>query len=151
MKHPYFNQYKYTYLEWNDADSIHEITLLWQSQVEFIKTEQTFLAELLTDHTLQLLAETGFDFSKHLATELRDFQKEIPKLLERIQNHRNDLEVLVDKRDQFQAERAFQDAHLLLELKMGDYLEKYKLLKEEIFKTMKTIFAKSKEKQIPQK
>ncbi len=151
MKHPYYNQYKYNYLEWNDADSIHKVTLLWQSQIEFIKTEQAFLAELLTDHTLQLLAQTGLEYSRHLALELAAFEKEVPKLSKRIQNHHNDLEVLIDKKDEFQAERAFQDAHLLLKLKMGEYLEKYKLLKEEIFKTMKTIFAKSKEKQIPQK
>lgn len=148
MKHPFFNQYKFRYLEWNDAQAIHDVTILWQSQIEFVKDEQAFLGELLTEHTLQLLSETGYEYAKHLAVELDKLEKEIPKLVKRLNTHRNEIVVLMDEKDEFQQERAFQDAHLLLEIKMGDYLEKYKLLKEEIFKTMKMIFAKSKEKRI---
>lgn len=148
MKHPYFNQYKFRYLEWNDAQTIHEVTLLWQSQIEFARDEQAFLGELLTEHTLELLSETGFEHARHLAIQLDLFQKEIPKLLKRLNTHRNEVEVLIDGNDEFLKERTFQDAHLLLEIKMGDYLEKYNILKEDIFRTMKNVFAKSKEKRI---
>ncbi|WP_405250432.1 hypothetical protein [Dokdonia sp. Asnod3-C12] len=148
MKHPFFNQYKFKYLEWNDAQAIHDVTLLWKSQVEFIAVEQAFLGELLTEHTLQLLSETSFEYARHLAVELDAFEKVVPKLLRRITEHLNEVKVLMDGKDEFQKERTFQDAHILLELKMGDYQDKYKLLKEEIFKTMKSVFAKSKSKLI---
>jgi hypothetical protein len=64
--------------------------------------------------------------------------------------HRNDIVVLIDGTDEFQKEKAFQDVHLLLELLIGTYLEKYHILKEEIFKTMREVFKKSKKKQLLQ-
>ncbi|MFT5861711.1 MAG: hypothetical protein ACI828_000354 [Flavobacteriales bacterium] len=150
MKHPYFNQYKFKYLEWNDADIIHEATLMWQSQLEFIEGEQLFLKELLSENTLLLLSETGFDMAKHLATDLSNLNSQLPKILEDVMIHRNDIVVLIDGTDEFQKEKAFQDVHLLLELLIGTYLEKYHILKEEIFKTMREVFKKSKKKQLLQ-
>ncbi len=110
MKHPYFNQYKFKYLEWNDSDVIHEATLAWQSQLEFIKVEQSFLAGLLAENTLKLLAESCFEMAKHLATDLSKLANELPEILDKIQQHRNDIVVLLDSKDEFQKERAFQDA-----------------------------------------
>ncbi|AWH75574.1 hypothetical protein DCS32_15815 [Dokdonia sp. Dokd-P16] len=148
MKHSFFNQYKFKYLEWNDAQVIHEVTLQWKSQIEFIHVEQAFLGELLTEHTLTLLAETGYEHAKHLAVALDNLEKEIVKLQDRISTHLNEIKVLTDGKDDFQAERTFQDAHLLLEMKIESYVDKYNLLKEEVFTTMKTVFAKSKHQQI---
>lgn len=148
MKHPFFNQYKFKYLEWNDAQVIHEVTLQWKSQIEFIQVEQTFLGELLTEHTLTLLAETGYEYAKHLAVALNSLEKEIAKLQDQIAIHLNEIKVLTDGKNNFQEERTFQDAHLLLEMKIESYVDKYNLLKEEIFKTMKSVFAKSKSKLI---
>lgn len=148
MKHPYFNQHKFKYLEWNDSDIIHEATLAWQSQLEFIKDEQEFLKGLLAENTLKLLAESCFEMAKHLATDLSKLSDQLPEILERIQSHRNDITVLIDNKDEFQKERAFQDAHLLLELRLGTYLKKYHNLKDEIFKTMQDVFKKSKNRQL---
>lgn len=148
MKHPYFNQHKFKYLEWNDSDIIHEATLAWQSQFEFIRDEQKFLKGLLAENTLKLLAESCFTMAKHLATDLLQLSSELPELLKRIKAHRNNITVLIDNKDEFQKERAFQDAHLLLELALGTYLEKYYNLKEEIFKTMQDVFKKSKNRQL---
>ena len=148
MKHSFFNQYKFKYLEWNDAQVIHEVSLQWKSQVEFVNVEQAFLGELLTEQTLTLLAETGYGHAKHLAVALDTLEKEIPKLQDRINTHLNEIKVLTDGKNDFQEERTFQDAHLLLEMKIENYLEKYNLLKEEIFTTMKSVFEKSKHKQI---
>lgn len=148
MKHPYFNQYKFKYLEWNDSDIIHEATIMWQSQLEFVKDEQKFLKELLAENTLKLLAESCFEMAKHLATDLSKLSNQLPEILDRIQEHRNDIVVLIDNKDEFQKERSFQDAHLLLEMRIGTYLEKYHTLKVELFKTMQEVFKKSKNYQL---
>lgn len=148
MKHPYFNQYKFKYLEWNDSDIIHEATLAWLSQLEFIKGEQLFLKELLAENTLKLLAESCFEMAKHLATDLSKLSDQLPEIIKSVQNHRNDIVVLIDKKDEFQKERAFQDGHLLLEIRIGSYLEKYHILKDEIFTTMQNVFKKSKNRQL---
>lgn len=144
MKHPYFNQYKFKYFEWNDSDIIHEATLAWLSQLEFIKGEQEFLKELLAENTLKLLAESCYEMAKHLATDLSKLSDQLPEILERVEEHRNEIVVLIDEKDEFQKERAFQDGHLLLEMRIGTYLEKYHKLKEEIFTTMRGVFKKSK-------
>ncbi|WP_396596831.1 hypothetical protein [Dokdonia sp. R86516] len=148
MKHSFFNQYKFKYLEWNDAQLIHEVTLQWKSQVEFTRVEQGFLAKLLAEHTLMLLVDNAYEHAKHLVVTLNSLEQEIAKIQDRISTHLNDIKVLTDGKDDFQTERTFQDAHLLLEMKIESYLEKYNLLKKEVFTTMKSVFAKSKHKQI---
>lgn len=148
MKHSFFNQYKFKYLEWNDAQLIHEVTLQWKSQIEFTRVEQGFLAELLAEHTLMLLDDNAYEHAKHLVVTLNSLEQEIAKIQDRISTHLNDIKVLTDGKDDFQTERTFQDAHLLLEMKIESYLEKYNLLKKEVFTTMKSVFAKSKHKQI---
>lgn len=148
MKHPYFNQYKFKYLEWNDSDVIHEATLAWLSQLEFIKDEQLFLKGLLAENTLKLLAESCFEMAKHLATDLVQLSDRLPELINKVQEHRNDILVMIDKKDEFQKERAFQDGHLLLEMRIGTYLEKYHKLKDEVFTTMQEVFKKSKNRQL---
>tara|TARA_R110002051_G_scaffold91205_3_gene160283 strand:- start:49654 stop:50109 length:456 start_codon:yes stop_codon:yes gene_type:complete len=148
MKHPYFNQYKFKYLEWNDSDIIHEATLMWISQLEFIEVEQLFLEELLTENTLGLLADKGFDMAKHLATDLANLSKQLPEILALVKEHRNNIVVLIDDIDEFHKEKTFQDKHLLLEMRVESYLKKYHVLKEEIFKTMSEVFKKSKSNQL---
>lgn len=144
MKHPYFNQYKFKYLEWNDAALLYETTKMWQSQLAFIKGEQSFLKELLAENTLKLLAESCFEMAKHLSTDLVKLSDELPEMLVKIKKHRNDIVELIDSKDEFFKERTFQDAHLLLEMSIGSYLEKYHNLKDEIFTTMQEVFKKSK-------
>lgn len=148
MKHPYFNQHKFKYLEWNDSDIIHEATLMWQSQLEFIEGEQLFLKNLLAENTVKLLAVTCFEMVKHLATDLSKLTYQLPNILQMVEAHRNDIVVLIDGENEFQKERAFKDEHLLLEMKIGSYLEKYHVLKEEIFKTMQDVFKEAKKKQL---
>lgn len=150
MNHSYFNQYKFKYLEWNDADIIHEATLMWQSQLEFMQGEQLFLKGLLTKNTLLLLTETGYDMAKHLATDLLNLSVQLPEILEKVKEHRNEIVVLLDGTDEFQKEKTFQDKHLLLEVRIGTYLEKYHLLKNEIFETMGDVFKKSNKNQLLQ-
>lgn len=150
MNHSYFNQYKFKYLEWNDADIIHEATLMWQSQLEFMQGEQLFLKGLLTKNTLLLLTETGYDMVKHLATDLLNLSVQLPEILEKVKEHRNEIVVLLDGTDEFQKEKTFQDKHLLLEVSIGTYLEKYHLLKNEIFETMGDVFKKSNKNQLLQ-
>lgn len=86
--------------------------------------------------------------AKHLATDLSKLSDQLPEIIKSVQNHRNDIVVLIDKKDEFQKERAFQDGHLLLEIRIGSYLEKYHILKDEIFTTMQNVFKKSKNRQL---
>lgn len=129
----YFNQYKFKYLEWHSAEEIHEITLGWQSQLDFLKDEQQFLTQLLKEYTLALLSDRDFSSIRTQVELLSGLQKQLPVMRKKIIKHRNDLEVLVDGKDEIKKERAFQDRHLLLEMKIEHYLKEYKAIKKQLF------------------
>ncbi|WP_299210173.1 hypothetical protein [uncultured Dokdonia sp.] len=142
----YTNQYKFKYLEWHSPEEIHETTIKWQSELDFIEIEWHFLQELLSDNTLLLLSETDFEKTKKLISELVSYKKVIPEIRQLLEQHRNDLEVLVDGINERQKEKAFKDRHLLLELKINDFNEQYRQVKNAIFDVMKTSLKKRKQK-----
>lgn len=146
MRHSYFNQYKFKSAEWDSVELIHEMTISWQSQIAFLKHEQRFLQELLAENTITILAQNYFGKIRHLATSLTALSEQRTVMEKRLIVHRNEIELLTDNKPEFIKEKAFQDAHLLLDLGMDNYLEKYQKLKEEIFLTMQDVFKKSKQK-----
>lgn len=148
MSTPFLNKQKFRYLEWNDAEDIHDATVLWKSQLEFVATEQAFLSELLSEHTLQLLSHNGFEETKHIAAQLDDHLKKVPQMREQLAEHFNKVVILLDGKDELKKERAFQDAHLSLATIMDDYFDNFRSFKKEVFDTMKKVFANSKQKRI---
>ena len=148
MSTPFLNKQKFRYLEWNDAADIHDATVLWKSQLEFIATEQAFLSELLSEHTLQLLSHNGYEQTKHISAQLDDHMNKLPELRKQLAEHFNKVVILLDGKDELKKERAFQDAHLSLGTTMEDYFDSFRSLKQEVFNVMKKVFANSKQKRI---
>ncbi|WGK64021.1 hypothetical protein [Croceiramulus getboli] len=144
----YFNQYKFKYLEWHSAEEIHEITLRWQSQLDFIKDEQQFLTQLLKEYTLALLSDKDFSSIRSQVELLSGLQQQLPTLRKKIIKHRNDLEVLVDGINEIKRERAFQDRHLLLELKIEHYLKEYKVIKKQLFDVVRQAIKSQRKKRL---
>ena len=148
MSTPFLNKQKFRYLEWNDAEDIHDVTVLWKSQLEFVATEQAFLSELLSEHTLQLLSHNGYEQTKHIAAQLDDHMDKLPELRKQLEEHFNKVIILLDGKDELKKERAFQDVHLSLAITMEDYFDSFRSLKQEVFNVMKKVFANSKQKRI---
>ena len=142
----YTNQYKFKYLEWYSPEEIHDTTLKWQSELEFVEVEWNFLKELLSDHTLLLLSETNFDKTRKLISKLTGYKTKTTELKKLLEEHRNALEVLVDDINELQKEKAFKERHLLLELKIQDFHDNYRNIKNSIFDIMKESFKKRKQK-----
>ena len=142
----YTNQYKFKYLEWYSPEEIHDTTLKWQSELEFVEVEWNFLKELLSDHTLLLLSETEFDKTRKLISKLTGYKTKTTELKKLLEEHRNALEVLVDDINELQKEKAFKERHLLLELKIQDFHDNYRNIKNSIFDIMKESFKKRKQK-----
>lgn len=144
----YTNQYKFKYLEWHSPEEIHETTIKWQSELEFMEGEWHFLKELLSNNTLLLLSEANFKETQKLVSELVSHKKRIPEIKQLLEEHRNALEVLVDGVNELQKEKAFKDRHVLLEFKINDFNEDYRKIKTSIFDIMKTSIKKGKQKSI---
>ena len=144
----YTNQYKFKYLEWHSPEEIHQTTLKWESELAFIRVEQSFLQELLTTYGIDILNQNKLKTVQSLATKLTKNEQAILKLDVLIEEHRNALEVLVDGIDELQKEKAFKDRHLLLELKLDDFLRAYRLLKKQIFDAIGEVMKQKKQKQL---
>lgn len=147
----YTNQYKFKYLEWHSPEEIHETTLKWQSELEFIEVEWLFLKDLLSDNTLLLLSETDFDKTKKRISTFSSYKAEISEIKELLIEHRNALEVLVDEVNELQKEKAFKERHLLLELKVQGFHDNYRQIKNSIFDVMKKSMKKRKQKTLLRK
>ena len=144
----YTNQYKFKYLEWHSPAEIHQRTLKWQSELDFLQNEQTFLHELLGTYRMDILNQKNIEVTQSLLKKLTTIEKEIPLLTRLVREHRSALVLLVDEIDEVQKEKAFKDRHLLLELKIDDYLEAYRSLKNDIFSMVSTVIKKKKQKQL---
>ena len=144
----YTNQYKFKYLEWHSPEEIHETTLKWQSELEFMEGEWHFLNDLLSNNTLLLLSEANLGEIQKLVSKLVHHKKGIPEIKQLLEEHRNALEVLVDGINELQKEKAFKDRHVLLEFKINDFNEDYRKIKTAIFDIMKTSMKKGKQKSI---
>ncbi len=142
MNHPY------KFVEWSSPDELHTESLLWTSELEFIKDEQQFLNTLVKNHTLELISGDTFQRSQKIISDLLKEEQEVSKLLRRVQDHTNGLEILVDGIDQIKEEAAYKQDHYALKIEVDGYYDDYKKTKREIFELIKQIIRQKKTKQI---
>ncbi|MDC8003783.1 hypothetical protein POV27_06955 [Aureisphaera galaxeae] len=138
----------YRFVEWSSPDELHEATLEWKSELEFIKVEQRFLNQLIANHTLELISKEIRKESQELISELYKEEKEVDGLFDDVLKHSNRLEILVDGVDQIQEEKQFKEAHYFLKMEVLSYLNNYKETKRKIFLLIQQIMKKKKRKQI---
>ncbi|NNL02153.1 MAG: hypothetical protein HKP39_07745, partial [Eudoraea sp.] len=95
------------YIEWIDPDEMHRVTVLWLSEVKFMRDEQMFLNNLIKHYTVQLVDSKIFGKSKEIVSKLADLEKEAISLMKKIQAHENKLEIMIDDIDQLELEKAY--------------------------------------------
>ncbi len=138
----------YRFVEWSSPDELHEVTLLWRSELEFIKDEQHFLDELIKNHTLQLISEPLYKKSLETVSDLKNEKKQLKALLEKVKDHTNKLEILVDGVNQPQEEKKYKQDHYVLKVDVERYLQDYRETKKDIFDLVKLILRKEKEQRL---
>ena len=95
------------YIEWIDPEEMHRATILWLSEVKFMRDEQMFLNNLIKHYTVQLVDSKIFEKSKKIVSRLTDLEKESISLMKKIQAHENKLEIMIDDLDQLELEKAY--------------------------------------------
>ncbi|MBX2828284.1 MAG: hypothetical protein KTR22_08980 [Flavobacteriaceae bacterium] len=138
----------YRFVEWSSPEELHEATLEWKSELEFVQVEQGFLNQLIANHTLALISDDIKEEGQALISELFEEEKQVSQLLTNVLKHHNELEILVDGKDQIQEEKKFKEAHYFLKMEVLDYLKNYKNTKRKIFDLIQQIMKKSKRKRI---
>ncbi len=138
------------YVEWLNADVIHEASRNWLSELRFIKDEQRFFENLIKSYTLQLIDSERFSNSKKLVARLDALQKKNKAFIETVKSHENELLIMVDGLDQLKKEDAYKTKHRALIVDINKYFKTYRSLKKRLFDTIDDIMKHEKQKRLLQ-
>lgn len=138
------------YVEWLNADIMHEASRNWLSELRFIKDEQQFLSNLIKSYTLQLIDASHFAESKKIVETLEALQKKNKKYIETVKAHENELLIMVDGIDQLQEEEAYRNKHRTLLVNINYYFKEYRKLKKQVFRAIEDIMKHEKQKRLLQ-
>lgn len=127
------------YIEWLDADELHEASKEWLSELNFIKDEHLFFEDLVTQFTSQLIAFGNFSNNKEIIDAINRSQKQNNTLIEAVKIHENELKIMVDGIDQIEEEKAYTKEHSDLIIAITEFLKEYKSLKTQLFDIIKSI------------
>ena len=138
------------YVEWLNADVMHEASRNWLSELRFIKDEQRFFENLIKSYTLQLIDSEHFSNSKKLVEMLDTLQKKNKALIETVKTHENELLIMVDGVDQLKKEDAYKAKHRTLIIEINKYFKAYRNFKKRLFNTIEDIMIHEKQKRLLQ-
>ena len=127
------------YIEWLNAEQMHEASKEWLSELRFIRDEHLFFEDLITSYTLQLIAPDKFADNKELIDVFNESQKRNNTIIEAVKIHENELKIMVDGINQIEKEKAYIQEHKDLILIINDFLKEYKLIKKQLFDIIKNI------------
>lgn len=139
---------KFSYLEWKSPEEMHISCLQWLSEMHFIEDEHVFLEDMLKEYTLPVLEAHLYEKAKNLITELSFLDKKRADLKGRLMSHRNQLEIMVDGKDQLEEESEYKDEHRRLKNEMGHFNQKYRNLKQEMFAVISKALRDQKQKRL---
>ena len=72
------------YIEWFNAEEMHEASKKWTLELNFIRDEQRFFEDLIKSYTLDLLDSGKFSKTKEIILDLNKQQTAIIELLKYI-------------------------------------------------------------------
>ncbi len=123
----------------------HDQATTWLSDLEFIKDEQIFLEHLLSSHFLELSTEKLYDPTRKLIKRLIEVKKMGNDLFDTIQLHDKHLSILIES-SKNNGKKRFNKEHDRIKKEFENYIFSFKYVKKKIFKMIKEIMIKGKQK-----
>lgn len=136
------------YIKLLSIEELHSDILNCISELCFIKDEQQFLEDLISNYTLDLLNGSVYENSKVVISNLAHLKKELIPLLKKSMNHRNNLEVLLDEVIIPSEMQNYKEEHYKLVLEVAFFISKFKKAKRKIFSLIKQIIKEGKQKRL---
>ncbi|MDP3313257.1 hypothetical protein [Lutibacter sp.] len=124
-------------------DQLHKESQNWISEIEFIKVEQFFLQELLSEHIMGICNTHNFKNAKFFLNSINNEKILGLKLIESIKEHKINLALLIE-RIYLKKEDSFRKNHKLLELDLKNYVQNFKYIKEQVFELILVIMRNEK-------
>ncbi|MDF1516835.1 MAG: hypothetical protein RQ864_11660 [Lutibacter sp.] len=131
----------------SSIERLHAKAQKWLSEIEFIKIEQNFLKELLSEHIIGLCKTNNYDQAKVLLKGIEHEAKLGSKLMESIKEHKINLALLLEN-IQLKNETKFRDNHRLLKVEVKNYIENFKYIKEQVFELVLMVMKNEKERKL---
>ncbi|WP_397363041.1 hypothetical protein [Olleya sp. R77988] len=135
-------------VEWYSADRMHDMSKNWLSDLNFIKDEQHFLEDLITNYTLKIIDNDALDRAQNVATALQRTKRGNQKLLNTLIRHENELQLMVDGKDELEKENKYKTEHRELRETISDFYFDYKAVKFEIFNLVKSLMKTDKQEHL---
>jgi hypothetical protein len=116
----------------SSIEQLKKETKDWLSEIEFIKIEQNFLNELLTDHVIGLCETDNFNKAKLFINGVVHEIKLGTELKNSIKDHKMNLALLLEN-IYLKKENDFRKTHELLKIEVKNYIQNFKYIKEQVF------------------
>lgn len=131
----------------NSIEHLLKKTKKWTSEINFIKVEQNFLKEILSEHILGLCETNNFKKAKLLLNGIEHEQILGNELLKNIEEHNINLSLLYEN-IYLKREDNFRKHHEYLKVEVHNYFENFKYLKEQVFDLVLLIMKKEKQRKL---
>lgn len=124
---------------------LHENTVLWINELEFMNDEQLFLEHLLSSHFLDLSAEKLFETTRKLIRKLKEVEHLGIELSQEIELHNKKIAQVLGGNNKI-LEKDLINGHNAIQKDFESYVLKFKYVKKKIFGIIKEIMHNHKQK-----
>ena len=125
--------------------TLHDESLKWINELEFMSDEQIFLENLLSAHFLQLSSSEHYDSTRKLIKKLKEVEKSGRDLVDTIELHNKHMATMIENL-QLEYDERLAANHETIQTDFGNYLVKFKYVKKKIFGIIKQIMLDHKQK-----
>lgn len=131
----------------SSIEQLHKKTQEWISEIEFIKVEQHFLKEILSEHIIGLCKSDNFNKAKLLLKGIEHEQNLGDELITSIKNHNVNLALLMEH-IYIKKEADFRENHDFLKIEVKNYIQNFKYIKEQVYELILFIMKKDKQQRL---
>jgi len=124
---------------------LHESSVSWINELEFMNDEQKFLEHLLSTHFLDLSAEKLYETTRKLIRKLKEVENLGVELTQEIQAHNKQIASVLEG-DQNILEKDLINGHNMIQKDFDSYVLKFRYVKKKIFGIIKEIMINHKQK-----
>jgi uncharacterized membrane-anchored protein YjiN (DUF445 family) len=130
-----------------NSDELHHDYKLWVSEINFIKDEIRFLEHLLSENYIDFLAA---DLHEKIEEYVKQIfvKKNIGTTLQELINKQEKILAELIKSENVISNKNFLESHKKLEIEVNNYINKYKDLKQHVFKVVENVMKKKDQKKL---
>ncbi len=124
---------------------LHDQSVQWINEIQFMTDEQVFLEHLLSSHFLELSSSKLYETTKRLIRKLKEVEVLGNDLMDKIQLHNKHVGTIIENFNKEYQVNVDQE-HQSIKKDLDSYLLKFRYIKKKIFGIIKAIMKDHKQK-----